>query len=31
MGQALTSEQKFILERNARRLLGALTSKEGDQ
>jgi hypothetical protein len=30
MGQALTSEQKVILERNARRLLGALTSKDAD-
>jgi Family of unknown function (DUF5681) len=31
MGQALTSEQKVILERNALRLLGALTSKDADQ
>jgi Family of unknown function (DUF5681) len=30
MGQALTSKQKVILERNARRLLGALTSKDAD-
>ena len=30
MGQALTSEQKVILERNARRLLGAMTSKDAD-
>ena len=30
MGQALTSEQKVILERNALRLLGALTPKDAD-
>ena len=30
MGQALTSEQKLILERNAVRLLGALTPKDAD-
>jgi Family of unknown function (DUF5681) len=31
MGQALSDEQKFILERNARRLLEALADKDGDQ